>query len=361
MTREPTGKSLRQSNHGSAALALFFALSALGCGGRAETNGAATPSATPTGDGLGGDLEPDPSWHGIIASYAQAGGVALYPPNPISSTPPLTTLDGSWLTDTCVALAFDAKDNLYALCDQADYTQPLSEINVFAPLAQGDASPSRVIAGPDTTIGGDAADVAVDKAGNIYVAQNYDCELQAGCLGTISVFARAANGDATPTRVIQGPDTGLIYSAAIAVNDAGLIYVGSTAGGPLLVFAADATGDAQPVRRIGSSADIGYVTRIALDSSGMIYVTDVSRSGLLVYGPSSAEGDAPERVITGPNTGLVEPLGIALDDAGRLLISDAQGQNGPATLSLFSHDADGDVAPEAVIPNVAGLGIAVAP
>ncbi len=347
---------MRQSILGSVTLALAFSLSALGCGGRAETN-ATAPSTTPTGDGLGGDLEPDPTWHGIIASYAQAGGIALYPPNPIGSTPPLTTLDGSWWTDACLALAFDAEDTLYALC----FSQPLGEINVFAPLAQGNASPTRVIAGPDTTIGAEVADVAADKAGNVYVVQNEDCQLPSGCLGMISVFARNAEGDATPTRVIQGPDTGLLSSSAIAVNDAGLIYVGNAGGSPLLVFAADASGDAQPVRRIGSSVDIGYVTSIALDSSGMIYLTEVSHTGLLVYGPSSREGDPPERVIAGPNTGLVTPHGVALDDAGRLLVSDDSGLSAPARLSLFSHDANGDVAPEAVISNVAGLGIAVAP
>lgn len=64
------------------------------------------------------------------------------------------------------------------------------------------------------------ADVATDKQGEVYVANGVPGA------GSIRIFARGANGDAAPVRVIAGPKTQIVTATAVAVDTDGRIYVG---------------------------------------------------------------------------------------------------------------------------------------
>jgi hypothetical protein len=338
-----------------------------GCGGRSLESGSDSvppgaetttpnPPASPVPEAAG-------SVRGRVATYGPAGeGIALYPADLSASSQPLTTLEGDWHTNACVSLSFDSAGNVYALCYQAVPSEPPSQIDVFSANATGSAAPRRVITGPETTLNEAAINLAVDGPGNVYVVQY--CQLAPTCSGMISVFAPGANGNVAPIRVIQGPHTGFDRSAAIAVDAAGQIYVGNAEGGPILVFSADAHDDATPIRRIGRAQDIGDVTNLAVDASGTVYAAEASYAhGVLVYGPSAAEGDAPDRVIAGPATGLDGDSGVAVDRAGRLLVADdshdVDGLSG--TVSIFAPGASGNEAPDTVLSGVGGFGLAIAP
>ena len=309
-----------------------------------------------------GGTAPAASVRGRLATFGKTGGIALYPAFFSPSTPPLTTLDGSWHGGVCEALAFDAQGNVYTLCRQAVPSEPPGQVNVFDADATGSAAPTRVITGDQTTLKGVLTDVAVDNVGSVYVVRDGDDDPKSSCGGTVSVFAPGADGNATPASVITGPHTGFACAAAIAVDSSGLVYVGNASGSPLLVFAADATGDAQPIRRIGGRNDIGDVSGIAIDASGAIYATDVGdTSAVVVYGPTAQEGDPPERVITGPLTGLQNPEGVAVDSTGRILVAQSGTQDTLGRISIFSADATGNVPPLETLPNVGGYALALAP
>jgi len=68
----------------------------------------------------------------------------------------------------------------------------------YAPGARGNAAPDRRVAGPRTGLG-DRAELDVDAAGRVYVTQ------YSGSGPRISVFAPSANGDAAPLRVLAIP------------------------------------------------------------------------------------------------------------------------------------------------------------
>jgi hypothetical protein len=84
-------------------------------------------------------------------------------------------------------------------------------------------------------------------------------------------------------------------------------------------------------------------------------------SGAITVYPAGATGDIPpQRSISGSNTGLFFPLGIAVDAQGNIYASTAQtvvqGQNRPAAIVVFGPGANGNVAPTAVISgNLTGL------
>jgi hypothetical protein len=136
--------------------------------------------------------------------------------------------------------------------------------------------------------------VAVDAAGNVFIADTYDnrvLEVTAG--GAISVIAGTGRagytGDGT-----GGPTARLSQPAGIAVDAAGNVYI------------ADASNNV--VRRV--DATTGVITTVAGD-----YAAGLETSGCL--GGYSGDG--------GPATSarLNTPHGVALDGAGNLFIADS--------------------------------------
>lgn len=354
---------------------------AVGCGGRAIKDGTgsseagngatATPTSTSPGTPTPKPTTPSPApgavttrtvtRAGSLATFGPGGiGIAFYPPKVSASTHPFKRLGSDWQTNACQALAFDSIRDLYVLCHRAVASQPPDQVVVFDAAAQDSDAPKRIVTGPSTTLAGDATDLAVSTTGKVYVVQDAYCEVE-NCNGMVSVFAAGANGNSAPVQVIQGPHTGLTFSAAIAVDAAGLIYVGNAGGGPLLVFAADASGDVAPLRRIGRANEINEVTDLVVDASGEIYVANALNDwGVLVYGPSAAEGDLPVRVIGAPSD-MNRTSALALDSAGRLLVSDQEGFDHAGSISIFDKDVTAYGGAREVLPNVAGTGIAVAP
>ena len=78
--------------------------------------------------------------------------------------------------------------------------------------------------------------VAVDAAGNIYVADHPS--------KSVFVYAAGANGNVAPIRVISGSKTTLTYPWGIAVDGRNRIYVTNIATPKSVsIFAADANGD----------------------------------------------------------------------------------------------------------------------
>src|SRR5439155_7390472 len=87
----------------------------------------------------------------------------------------------------------------------------VSSITVYAAGASGNVTPAATIAGGNTGLGSPAG-IALDGAGNIYVANSG---------GSITVYAAGANGNATPTATIAGGNTGLNSPTLIAVVPSG--------------------------------------------------------------------------------------------------------------------------------------------
>jgi hypothetical protein len=86
--------------------------------------------------------------------------------------------------------------------------------------------------------------LAVDASGNIYAADD----------ATIVVYGRGAAGNATPSRVISGPNTTLQFVLAIAVDGAGNVYVCDGLTDAVDVFAPGQNGNVAPARRIAGAA-----------------------------------------------------------------------------------------------------------
>jgi len=167
------------------------------------------------------------------------------------------------------------------------------------------------------------------------------------------VFARLANGNAGPVRVIEGQGTKLSRTmhgiAYDAVHDEMIVPV--HLAGALLVFRGDAKGEEAPIRVIqGPHTGILRPETTAVDLvHDEIFVGEDGGKDILVF-PREANGDvAPLRTIRGPKTGIDEVRGVAVDPIRNLVVVSSRSGTGATGLFIFNRTDDGDVAPRAVI------------
>lgn len=218
------------------------------------------------------------------------------------------------------------------------------------------ATPVATIGGSNTMISYPSSPiaVAVDGSGNSYVL-NLTQE--------VVVFPPGSNGNVTPSAVITGLGTSVTAPNAMTVDSSGDVYVASGStnvnnGGSVAVYPAGSNGNATPMALIsGSNTGIVSPFGIAVDSSGNIYVGNNSNpSGtpsyeILVFAAGSNGNVAPSATISGSNTGLTGAVGMALDSADNIYVFNEVGTltGGNGTILVYPAASKGNVAPSAVI------------
>lgn len=159
------------------------------------------------------------------------------------------------------SIAVDAQGNIYVLNSPSTGSD---SILVFGPTATGNVAPIRTITGANTGLPGPSPGgscLTVDPAGDIYVGGLLNINSNAN--GGIAIFAPGANGNAAPTRVLTLGDTilwsiGLDASNNIYVVEAGGYFDELVPLNPTVArFAADASGTPAPASRFTSSVWTG--------------------------------------------------------------------------------------------------------
>lgn len=164
--------------------------------------------------------------------------------------------------------------------------------------------------------------IAFDSAGDLWVLNP-----GAGALVEFTPGQLAASGSPQPAAVVtvEGETLGLAFDAS------GEAWVASyyQGDGELEAFTPSqlsATGSPTPHVKIvdDGSGTLVNPFGLAFDGSGNLWVSDAGSSSVLVYDPDQlTQGGAPtpSRIISGPSTGLDEPMDIAI----------AHGTSGPTT------------------------------
>lgn len=193
-------------------------------------------------------------------------------------------------------------------------------VTEYATDASGDAKPIRTIEGPDTQLFY-PSDVVLDAAGHIFVSNDM----------SIVEYGPDASGNAKPIASIHGPHTGLNGAAGLTIGRDGQIYAANfgyypgyvwpgPSYGSVTVYRRGANGDASPIREIKGDYPSNDRTGLsggpcgepALDSEGNVYVATVTSNTVRVFGPDATGNVAPIRTIAGPSTGIGSPVGVFL-------------------------------------------------
>lgn len=164
------------------------------------------------------------------------------------------------------------------------------------------------------------------------------------------MFARLANGNVAPKRVIEGQGTKLSRTMhGIAYDDKNdEIVIPVALSGAILTFRADATGEVPPLRVIqGSKTHLVRPHTVAVDPvNDEILTADPSMRAVMVFDRRANGNVAPKRVITGARTGILDITGVAVDPVRNIIVAASRkGESGPTGLFIFDRLADGDVAP----------------
>lgn len=176
----------------------------------------------------------------------------------------------------------------------------------------------------------------------------------------IGTFARLANGNVQPKRIIAGQTTKLSRTMhGIVYNERrDELVVPVALAGAVLTFRGDVNGSDAPIRVIqGPKTRIFRPDTLYVDQIHEEIFVDSGRDSILVF-PLLAEGDVPPtREIKGDRTLIANMFGIAVDPihdvlavSNRTMMSAENGEElvGDRIL-IFNRTDDGNVAPKASI------------
>jgi hypothetical protein len=223
-------------------------------------------------------------------------------------------------------------------------------VAVFARLADRNAAPVRIIEGGHTGLSRTSHAVAYDDLHDEIVVPNPFAQ-------AILFYKGDANGDAAPIRVIQGPKTLLEENEELAldpVNDEVIVPTGTA----ILVFDRRANGDVAPKRVIaGAKTMIDHARGISVDPvNNVIAIGNRKPIGILFFNRTDQGDIAPRNVITGPKTGIYAPKGFTFNSERKELIATIEARGAQVTrnvgdsfVGIWNYTDNGDVAPKAVI------------
>jgi 6-phosphogluconolactonase (cycloisomerase 2 family) len=230
-------------------------------------------------------------------------------------------------------IALDASKRIFVSIDD-------KTIGVYAATANGNVPRVRRIAGSKTGLSFPIG-VTVDSKGYVYVA---DCGY-----GDVKVFKPGANGNVAPVRVI-GLTTGCTIEEAVDSNDD--LYV--TSGDNIITeFSSFGQGNnlIKQITEAEKSPGVG-IRSVAIDSHGNIYAGNLLAKDIRVFAASASGPANPIRTIGGSRAHLGAPTGLALDTKDKLYVTVCrychQGSGSDSVL-VFAAGAKGNVTPLAVI------------
>jgi len=226
-------------------------------------------------------------------------------------------------------------------------------IAIFARLANGDTGPVRVIEGGHTRLARTSHAIAFDDKNDEIVVPNPFAE-------AVLFFRGGASGDEAPIRSIQGQKTLLQDNDELTLDTVhGEVIVPTRQA--ILVFSRLANGDAAPVRVIGGpKTRINRARGIAVDPvNNIIAIGNRDPNGILIFNRTDDGDVAPLRIISGPKTGIYATKGFTINPARRELVATVEARGvqvnrnlGDSYVGVWNYSDNGDVAPKAILKGV---------
>jgi hypothetical protein len=231
------------------------------------------------------------------------------------------------------------------------YVANLNSVTEYDENVDGNVAPLATISGPSTGIDRPGG-VAADKSGNVFIS-NTDSDLPGGERNpSVTGYPTGATGDRAPTTTIQGSNTVLTAPGHMNIDLAQNLFVVndvSVTQDSVNEYAqagtGNATGNVTPKASIsGPNTGLNFPTGVAVDSGGDVFVANYN-DAITEYAPGATGNQAPKATISGPNTGLDTPIAVAVDSGGNVFVANYKS----STVTEYGKGANGNQAPVATI------------
>jgi hypothetical protein len=179
-------------------------------------------------------------------------------------------------------------------------------VAVYAPGANGNVQPVRLIAGSKTLLHCPYG-VTTDSASDLFITNR--------CAKSVLEFSPTADGDVAPIAEIRGSRTQLQGPAAVKIGSDGKIYVLDTSnnapyGLRIYVFPRGADGNVAPIAALSPPPGFFFHTDFATFGSYLIAGVTFGTHAVNIYRTGSTI--TLLGTIEGPNTGLYAPVAEAV-------------------------------------------------
>jgi hypothetical protein len=305
------------------ALALCAAAAVAACGHIGGSGITADPSRMQNlgSPGLGtiDVASPTPSPQIFVANRS-ANSITEYPLTANGDATPQALISGARTQLSAPSsLGLDASRKLYVLNS--------ASIAVFRAGAHGNVAPKFLISGSLTGLSNPQG-IAVEGNGKTYVTN----DISTG--GDITAYLPGANGNIAPVQTIYDGSSFFFIPSGVALHGT-LLYVADQGDQSINEYSAQANGIVSPVNVIqGLSFPVG----VAVDKKGLIYVTDSNT--VVVYAANATGFATPLRTISGSNTQLNGAAGLTVFES---IIGVANG--GGNSITVYPRLGNGNIAP----------------
>jgi serine/threonine-protein kinase len=222
-------------------------------------------------------------------------------------------------SDKPVDVSVDAEGEAFVANENAN-------VRVYAPSGQKYAL-FKNYEGSNTRLQHPTA-IAVNLAGSFFVADTGEGQ------GRLEWFSGGANGNLVPDRVVEGTETGINDPRGVAIDGSGRFFVADRTSNRVLVFDANAEGDARPIARLDGLHSPG---RLAVDDVLDVYVANEGDNSISVFTSTGPESWSLGTTIS--NKALSRPSGVSIDATGEI----AAGAGGGVL--FFAPNAQGNAEP----------------
>jgi hypothetical protein len=301
----------------------------------------------------------------LLAWMAQtaAASAASYSLSPFAGTgvagPPSTGSATSSQLNEPDAVAVDSSGDVYIADDNNNEVEKVTPSGVLSIIAGNGTCGQPTVGQATNSELCEPAGVAVDSAGNVYIANYGDSDVvKVTPSGTLSIIAGDGTDGAPTAGQATNSELGEVWG--VAVDWSGDIYIADdteqliekvTPSGTLSIFAGIDGTNGSPTPGPATDSDLDYPTGIATDSAGNVYLDNYDSSQILKFTPSGTlsifAGNGSFAASTpGPATlsALEAPFGVATDAAGDVYIADT-----------YNYEID-EVTPDGTLSVIAGDG-----
>jgi streptogramin lyase len=234
-------------------------------------------------------------------------------------------------------LAIDASGNLYVAAASDDTIRKVTPAGVVTTLAGTSGVTGSADGTGTAALFDDPQGVAVDAAGNVYVADTNNNMIRKITPG--GVVTTLAGGGSFSCADGVGPAAQFDQPAGLATDTAGNIYVADTNNsiirkvtpGGVVTTLAGQCGIYGIADGIGSAASFYFPHGVAVDSAGTIYVADTGGDTIRKVTPAgdvttvAGDGRVPGRIDgTGSAARFDLPYAVAVDATGNIYVADTE-------------------------------------